>query len=361
MEVTEDDFKQSLEKRFRESVMQFRDLLRWGEDKAFRQTINSVNQLFIDVRNSIDRKHYSEATEKLKLLSKNMQHITSDFPKVKRASLLETNQMIGLLSQALIADLELGEIAGEGKLNSCDKLLQHLETARFAISTEDFYLGESIVREVIRSYLLGRQRILRTITVKRLEAPVLNSAISKVNVLARRGGQCNRIANRKLESMLDRGVSSGIDSIRVLVLGEKGELNRLFSSLSRQVIDADSSDSHSLVIRIAVSRNFNIYIVGMTPDLELVSYRSLFVKFSGVLNFLQQESVKEENLRKLILSSYEQKSSANIFLANKSLVEVLGIKLVDIDSEVSSEPPILPKSESVCRWMKTELGRLSVI
>lgn len=363
MEVTENDLKQSIEKRFRELVMQFRGMLRWGEDRAFRQPISSMNQLFVDVRDSIDKNRHADAVEKLKLLKKNMQLITSGFADAKQASLIETSKLVDLLNQVLLADLVLDGTTDEGVTVSCDKLLQSLEKARFAVSNEDFQLSKSIVRSIIKSYLLGRQKALSALPANYLNDSMVSQATTKVNLLAQRGGQCKKLNYRELESLLDRGGASGIDSIRILVLGDQAMLVKLFSSLSQHAIDSNvlDEDDSALVIRIAVSRNFNIYIVGTSIDVDIDSRRSLMKRFSSVINFFNKNTKDFDSLLSLVLITYEQKAGVNIFAESDALIEVLGLKSTEIYLQTPGEQLITPQSENICRWLETGLRRLPVI
>jgi len=361
MEVTDSDLKLSNETRFRETVMEFRGLLRWGEDRAFRQTVNSVNQLISDVRDNIDGNRQAEAAEKLKLLKNNMRHIILSFPNAKQISLNETNQFIDTLNASILADLELGSDESGIRI-SIDQLLHDLEKARIAVANEDFQLGKDIVQSIAQTYIFCRQRILQASVKKTLEQPLLEQAISKIQSMERSGGRCKKLDLHELEVLLDRGAVSGIDSIRILVLGSQEKLASLFSTLSRQPLEKLILDDESnvLLLRISVSRNFNIYIVGATTDSEVSTCRSLITQSSALINLFTKKDVSIDKIRELIVMSYEQKSTDYIFSESEGLEKVLGINFEAINSNSGAHKVVGLQSEKFCRWLATELYRLPI-
>jgi len=310
-----------LEHEFRNSLKQYRSHVRWGIDKVYKVSGKTTEELFTEIRQWLDEENISQAAASMDILLQRLRDMEQNYPAAKANLLNEIGESITFLESVLKQNMAV--VAGDDvSLDFKSILTQDLEKSRVALQNEDWQEAQQLVSRILEKYLDARQASIKKHSTNVLQAPVLEEAKQKLDVLKDRGGMCKLLPVNDLESIYQMAASRNISTVRIGVIASIPCIEKLFSELSGKTIQFDSekqsAENQGVVLRVSVSRDLTIYFTGLAVNDES--------DFEGLRNYLSQCSmlflsfesnqIIKKNIERLALMSLEQISS--------HLVTVLG-------------------------------------
>lgn len=325
----------ALEKAYRDSVKNYRLLVRQGLDETLDAPADIARDLLSRTRILLDEKSLPGAKDTLARLTSHLATMKASFPTARHH--LQSDQL-SLIEFAEDLALPLLQNSGNGAGSSDQEISRNLEKARFSLQNEDWTQSRKFLYQAINRHLNKVQRRLDRKPLNNHGNHAAPDFLRALDALGTSSPACRTMPLENMAKLLQLSGQRGSNTFSQGIIASHATIGRLFSELSGSTIALASHEHDIAVLRLVIDRSNTFYILGIpsSPNTDIGSMGPLLEKLSSLHLEFDNTHYNKTMLEKLVINILSHISAGRVSSSGDSLTGDLSELPLDAASRVKN-------------------------